>query len=281
MWRGDGVEEEAGYVDVRGERVFTVVHRPAREPRGTVLVVSPLLAEHVANYRREVELARRLASAGFAVARFHARGTGRSQGAPEEMTYSSLVADADAVARDVVTDEHLPLVVVGTRVGAAIGAAARPASPLVAWAPVTDHARYVREIFRSLYLHALKEDVAPPSEDMSVRLERDGVVDIFGYAIHRALVDSLLTVAPHAVLAATARSVLVADITMATRPGRGIQRLTRDLEAGGADVDVRVVPGQEAWWFSTSGGRQRAADPTRALVEVTAQFVDDVVGGRG
>ncbi len=281
VWCGGDVEEEAGYVEVGGERVFTVVHRPLDEPRGTVLIVSPLLAEHVANYRREVELARRLATAGIAVARFHARGTGRSEGAPEEMTFSSVVADADAVARAVTTDDHQPLVVVGTRVGAVVAAAARPASPLVAWAPVTDHARYVREVFRSLHLHALKEGVPPPADDLSARLVREGVVDVFGYAIHRPLHDSLVAVDPHAVLAAAPRPVLVVDISMAARPGRATQRLARDLHASGSNVAVRVVAGQEAWWFSTSGGRQRPADPTQDMVDVTAEFVGDLLGGRG
>lgn len=276
--RAGGGQEEAGWLPVGGERVFTVLHRPAR-PRAAVVVVSPLLAELVTNYRREVQLARHLADQGCLVARFHPRGTGRSTGAPQNVTVDDMVRDTAAVVDRVTSEVAGPVVMVGTRVGATVAAMAAPDRPLAAWAPVLDHRRYLRDVLRSLYLHALKEDVAAPTGDLRERLVRDGVVDVFGYGVHRVLHDSLLAVDPREVLARSPGALLVVEITLADRVGQGAGRHVRELAAR-RPVDVRVVTGQEAWWFSTSGGRERPVDPTGELVSTTAAWVRDVVEGR-
>ncbi len=71
--------EDAGFL-VRPEgSLFVVVHRSAdRAPSGLLTVCGSLFAEQHTDYRREVRLARVLASQGIAVARFHYRSVGNS-----------------------------------------------------------------------------------------------------------------------------------------------------------------------------------------------------------
>lgn len=278
--RPDGGAEEAGYLVVDEDRLFTVVHHPPGPPRGGVVVVSPLMAEGVTNYRREVVLARALAAAGFVTARFHHRGVGRSAGTAADVTFERLVRDAAAMADHVTARGAGPVALVGTRVGATIAAAAAPSRPVVAWAPVLDHRRYIREIVRSLYLHALKENVPAPSEDLADRIVRDGFLDVFGYPVHRTLHDTLLDVDPKQVLRASGGDLLLVEISMAGHASRTTERLVHELRGDVRRVAVQVVEGQEAWWFSTSGGRQRPVSPTQGLVEVSRDWILSHVEGQ-
>src|SRR5688500_12781422 len=76
------------------ERLFSCRHVSLEHPRAGLLICSPISADFMANYQREVLLARMLAKRGFAVQRFHYRGTGNSDGDPAEVTFGRLCEDA-------------------------------------------------------------------------------------------------------------------------------------------------------------------------------------------
>ena len=75
-----------------------VLHLPDA-PVASVLVCPSILTDLVSNYQRETRLSRALAADGIAVARFHYRGTGHSEGDPLAATFETMVRDAaDALA---------------------------------------------------------------------------------------------------------------------------------------------------------------------------------------
>ena len=273
-WQDGDVREEAGYVDVDGDAVFCVTHVPTGTITGSAVIVGPLLAELVANYRREVDLARSLARLGVAVRRFHFRGAGRSRGELADMTFDSMVADTIRVTEDfaAMTNIDQP-VMVGTRLGGVVAAAGSDGHGLVLWEPVLDTRRYFREIMQSLQLHALKEGQSGPTDSLESMLDAHGFADVFGYPIHRKLVDSLADIDPMEILARVPQPTLVLRITPTGKLGSRYERLVAALAARGSDVQTELIAGQEAWWFSTGQGKQRQADPSSALVERTRSWI--------
>ncbi|MDP8959415.1 MAG: alpha/beta hydrolase, partial [Actinomycetota bacterium] len=131
---GSGGWEEAWWFGPDGQRLFGFLHLPEGRPRAGIVVCSPLHAEFLRNYRREVLVARALAARGFAVQRFHYRGTGSSDGQASEATYETMRQDALLAAGHVLERSGATrLGFLGTRWGAlvaAAGAAGFPGAPL-------------------------------------------------------------------------------------------------------------------------------------------------------
>ena len=74
----DGCCERPAFVGPTGGAVFACLHLPSKPARRMVLLCSSVAAEWKFNYRREVLLARRLATLGVAAVRLHYLGTGHS-----------------------------------------------------------------------------------------------------------------------------------------------------------------------------------------------------------
>src|SRR5688500_16089550 len=80
----------------------------------------------------------------------------------------------------------------GTRWGALVAAQASrefPGSPLLLWAPATDADAYIRELVRSRRVRDLK-DARALGNTWKTEIAQQGYVDILGYPLHRALVES-------------------------------------------------------------------------------------------
>ena len=113
-----------------------------------VVVCSSVGPDAAASYGAEARLGRALAGAGVAVQRFHYRGTGASDGAPDELSFPAMVDDARAALARLRTCVRPGAVAfVGVRFGGLV--AARLASsvdgaPVALWSPVAD-ARQVLE----------------------------------------------------------------------------------------------------------------------------------------
>jgi len=67
IYVGTGTLEEVGFLGPPGQRVVASTHLPAGEAIGGLVICSPLYAEFLHNYRKEVIFARSLADAGLAV----------------------------------------------------------------------------------------------------------------------------------------------------------------------------------------------------------------------
>jgi hypothetical protein len=251
----NGTAEEVRFLGQRGRRLFGVTHLPAGEPRGAVVICSPVLLEHMRSYRREVTLARGLAASGIAVQRFHYQGEGHSEGDPRGLTVERMVADARVAAAallDVVGT--MPVSWVGTRLGAlpaSAAAASWPAEPLVLWDAVLDPRSYLDELLRARVLGTLRRttegDPTPPAPQAH---GIDDDVEILGFPLHQPLVDSLDTVVLEERIADHPGPVLLVESSPRGAHGRRRGEARARLAARHPHVEVVEVPNDGAgWWF--------------------------------
>lgn len=256
------VQEDAGFIERDGGDLFTVLHRPTEQPPiGSLTVCSSLFAEQHRDYRREVLLARMLASAGVAVARFHYRGVGNSAMAP---------ASLDAFTRDAL-DVTLALrgsasvsrtAFLGIGVGALVAARALeayPEAPLALWKPVLDGARFFRDFFRARLVAAtrLGGTTRATTDELLARLSNDGQVDVMGFTVSAKLYESLTASGLTELLPRDARNVLVQPFRGSR--AAGAERLAAECRARGCPVDFQPIKLPEDPWFIPDGAEVAAA----------------------
>src|SRR5207253_10522741 len=118
-----------------------------------VVICSSICNDFLHNYRREVELARELAANGIAVARFHYRGLGNSDGDEAAVTFDSMVDDArEATAHLRALTGVSKVSFLGSRFGAPIAAAlasGEVGAPLVLVDPTVEASKFFREAWRA------------------------------------------------------------------------------------------------------------------------------------
>lgn len=255
-----GVRESAAFVPrgVGDEQLFMCSHEPPGDPVGSVLICSSILADFLANYQREVNLARSLAMAGLTVVRFHYRGSGNSDGDPAEVTLSSLQADARWAAGELTTWlPELPIAFVGTRWGALSAAAAardHAGAPLMLCEPMTDLPRFYQDAIRSRAMSAVATGKARKGvRQLSELLARDGYADIVGNVIHPALYESTIGVDARLLVDdGPARPGLLVQFggKELRAPHRELEKLLVD---NGWQVDAEIVDIVESWWFRAGG----------------------------
>lgn len=273
-----GVRERVAFVP-RGpgdEQVFMCSYEPAGEPIGGVLICSSILPDFLANYQREVNLARSLAAAGLSVVRFHYSGNGNSDGSSADVTLSSLEADACWAAQELARWlPDRPVAFVGTRWGVLSAAAAahdESAAPLVLCEPVTDFSRYFQDALRVRAMSAIATGKSRKgARQLSELLARDGYVDIVGNVIHQALFDSTIGVDPGTVLATgTPHPGLLVQFggTELRGPNRALEQ---QLVDSGWKVETKTVDVVENWWF-------KAGVRTQALESLNDVLVTWLVG---
>lgn len=275
-----GVRDEIGFFGADGSRMFGCLHRPPGVPVAGIVICQGLQSEALANYRREVLLARGLAGRGFAVQRFHYRGTGHSDGESTDPTFESMLADTAAAVRHLERSGDVPaLGFVGTRWGGLIAAevaAAFPGAPLALWEPVVDGGRYFRELFRLRRMHELKAGHAAdgawasPDEELG----RQGWVDVLGFSIGRPLYDSAAGLTLEKALGPLPRAVLLVQMDRGRRLRLEYEELSARLVRLGCDVETRLLMEQEPWWFP--GVRWQEQDHVQrgnALVGLTAGWI--------
>lgn len=271
---GEGGREEAFFFGPGGERMLGLLHLPAGPAAGAVLILSPIEAELLKNYPREVELARDLAARGMAVLRFHYRGAGNSDGASARLTLDSMIEDGRAAAEILRETRGNPRVgFLGTRLGALAAAAlAREAggAPLVFWEPVLDGERYFRELLRYRLMYELKEWTPdrprPSTEGLFAELREQGHVELFGMVLHRALYESLEGRPLEETLGDRTSPVLLVQMGGAASLRPELGRFVERLGARGVPVDDARVGGDIAWWFDMD----EAADPD--LIRATREW---------
>lgn len=269
--------ERMGYV---GEPpLFVSLHLPAEAHRA-VLVCSPLYAEFMQNYSREVRLSRGLAAAGVASARFHYRGTGDSAGDPAEVAIDRMVEDALEVAHHLIAETGVSeLDVVGTRLAGHVAAQVvqrlNPGSRLVVWEPVTDPGRYFDEVFRANRMVGViaQNDATAGKQSMVEELRTAGRVDVVGYHVHRALYDSAVaTPFPTHGLG----KVFLIQASRSDRIKKNVQALADAIARDGGQADIAVVPPGEGWWihnYDEDTSPDAAQDAVSRLVAVTTGWL--------
>lgn len=274
-----GIREVAEFFGPEELKMFGCQHLPNGSVLGGLVICSPLHAEFQRNYRREVELARRLASEGLAVQRFHYRGTGNSDGETASATYETMREDTLAAAEWLSrTASVTRLAFLGTRWGALMAASAAAryvGSPLVLWEPTVDSRRYFGELFRFRRLQALKEGkTGSGSGTPEEEIRRVGWIDVLGYSIDRPLYESAVERTLEDELGEGARPLLLIEISRSGQLRREYATLAARLEHIGFALDTEMMPwDEEAWWFA--GGRTYQEERSMAgkLAGVTADWI--------
>lgn len=272
----DVVREVAQFLEVGGSALFSFQHLPKRSPiNGGVVICSPIYAEFIRHYRREVIIARRLATAGFAVARFHYRGHGNSVGG-DDSTYMSMRDDCLFVAEhlaDVTGVEHLAFL--GTRFGAlpATEAASRyPTAPLAWWDPVISPSQYFRDIHRAQRVQMLRY-ASRTGDQMGGSFEQRlqaGNVQVLGYTITKSLFASTIGRNLLGTLGPSPRPTLLLHFGSDPRRDRGAQELLDALTERQWPIEVHTVGRREPWWFMSAAV---GAEEHEEAMEVTLDWV--------
>ncbi len=130
--------EQAGYFEVPGAHLYTVVHKVSA-PLARVLLIGAFASERHTSYLPWVRWARYLAARGIECIRFDYRGMGESTGSFEEMSFSSWAEDVELlVAWLDRCGPRRPLLLHGLELGALLASQAFTAGvgdALLMWAP--------------------------------------------------------------------------------------------------------------------------------------------------
>jgi hypothetical protein len=272
-----GVREIVDFIESDDQRIFACTYLPETKPLAAVLICSPLLADLHVTYRREVLTGRELAARGFAVQRFHYRGSTNSGGSPEASNLADLVIDGQRAGERLEQNAGIqPTVVVGTRLGAMIAAKVAgifDASSLVMWSPTLDAAGYFRDVFRGYMIGQLKDGRldGKGASDPVRKLRREGSLDVLGYPFGQPLYDSLVDRHLIDEMSSRARNCLLIQVG-GNALSSSYLRFARQMRDRGMAVDTSVVAGREAWWFG--GGATLREDEARVAREVSARTVD-------
>jgi pimeloyl-ACP methyl ester carboxylesterase len=283
----DGSIERAEFRGRLGEQVFSYLHMPASSPRGAVLVCSPLHGEFVANYRREVLLARALAAAGQAVLRFHYRCSGNSDGDGRDLTFDSMREDALAGIERLRADlPGSPVTVVGTRWGSLIAASAaslHPEASLVLWEPLATASRFFADAFMSRRVREVRRGVDRPSADQELqdRLVAGESVDVVAHRLEPALYRSSVDRTLEAELGSATRRVFAAQIgpTGSVRPD--LAKLVKRWREAGLHVEAVGLKGEETWWLVEERYDNPSDKPVSLeLIEITTSWITSTAKAR-
>lgn len=246
------------------------------------MICSPLHAEFMTNYRREVLLARTLAARGVAVQRFHYRGSGNSYDDPGATTFGSMLEDTLAATDRLRQKTGLAEIAhLGTRIGALVAAAAGRASAdsvLLLWEPTVDPSSYFRDLFRASLIRDLTDDSSGrrPAGAQLETLRANGSVDVLGYLVHRDLYESVVGRSLVSEIGDGGRHILIVQLGRDQHLRRENRDLVATLEASGASVTGRVVAANESWWFVNEPKRSKAVGA--AVVDLTTGWLLAALG---
>ena len=272
-----GIVEEIGFVESGGRQMFSALHRPEGASNAAVVICSPIQAEQLRNYRREVLLARELARQGLTVQRFHYRGSGNSDGSPADVTFETMLEDARTALRLLRERADGAIALVGTRLGAAVAAIVgreAGARALVMWEPLADTDRYFREIFRGRLVSELKHGESHGGRSPIDELRRSGQLDILGYSIDLPLYESVIARRPSDDLVEVPPHVLLVQIGGPSSLRPDYRALASAWSERGTSVLTHRLEGAEPWWFG-SAPDMAGEEPDRAheMVEVTSGWM--------
>jgi hypothetical protein len=252
------------------------------------VICAPVLAELVANYRREVLLSSALAAKGIAVLRFHYRGTGHSDGSSAQMTFDSMCADALVAARHLGEKAGTRMIAfAGTRLGGLVAASAGAQtgdSPLVLWEPALDATRYFRDVYRAYLMNNLKENesTSATARSLADELSASDSFDLLGYSIDRPLYESSLGRSLEEGLGVAPRSILLAQIGPSQKLKSAFADLQDRLAARGFRVKAHAIIEREAWWLTGDQWRtEETREGTRSLVNITSDWLAEEFAKRG
>lgn len=265
-----GIEERLEHVPTPRGQLYTWIARPP-DSRSCVLICSSALGDFTANYHRERLLGRAVASKGLGAIRFHYAGEGNSAGNRADMSFSSLCADARAIADYGASIGFSRFAALGTRLGSLVAAEtvrSMPSAPLVLWEPVFDPVRLIGDAMRAARISRTAMGEAKSLVDWKDELARNGVFDLLGYDVRSRLVDSFKGIDLMSTLGSDPRQVLVAYF----QGERTKDPIVDTLIDRGFPVESRSFGFSESWWFQS----ERVPE-SGELIEMTTSWLTEVL----
>lgn len=272
------LEEHPLFFESGDRPCFGVHHAAPPAPEGVVVVhVHGLGVEQIALYREEVLSARAVAAAGHPVFRHHARGHGDSAGDFSAVTVSTLVEDARAAADCARRRTGAARVIwLGVRFGAIVAALAAggrtDTAGFLFWEPVSRPMDFFRAQLRGMLFSNVAGGKKPDAtvDQLFERITRDGSVDVHGYLLHGALVESARDVSLDSALAAAAPApVRLIQVQQRARLAPAHAALVESLTARGVSVTTALI--------SSEPGYQLMSNPAWESPELRASTVEAAV----
>lgn len=281
----DGTTEEAGWLDVDGERVYHVTRVPSGRVRACLTLCPAVGGEFDGGYRRQTMLARALAEHGVATRRIHYRGTGNSHIFTTAVR-TTMIADAVTAAADL-ADQHpgSAQIILGERVGALVAAEvaiAVSADHLILWHPVTDITTFVRELGRAAKLQTVATGREQGGDDLAA-IFRDGydagVGDLVGFSVVRATLESF---EGHKLVDSPPPRGCTVDLFQFGR--KSLDPKFAKLLAAWEDTTTRshLVDEAEIWWFAPGPWKrgEEGRPVTVAVLAATVPVIDEMANTR-
>lgn len=243
-------EEQAGYFEVSGAHLYTVLHQVA-EPSARVLLVGPFTSERHLSYIPWVRWARFLAARGIECLRYDYRGIGESTGVFEELSFEHWLEDVQVLAAWLKhRSPDLPLVLHGLEMGAILAGKTfltDVGDALLMWAtPPNANVAFRTSLLRRISVdHAFKPpDERKPMSDYIQRMESGQFLDVDAYLWSgRLWSDSLKFEAP--------KDIPEGDSALAGRPTRRVKLDGRAMPlVKGSSVSYEAINRDHSWLFA-------------------------------
>jgi pimeloyl-ACP methyl ester carboxylesterase len=243
-----GIEETFLTPELGGGKTVAVLGRPLGEARSTGWVICHSYAFEQGNIQpMETLLARRLASAGYPVLRFHGQGYGDAELPVEETGLASHLRDArDAleVLREVASVSNVALA--GPRLGGAVAAAVGAdvgATGLILWEPVTRGRFYVDGLLQQRILAELTAPGRKASEDDPLAILRaEGIADLQGFKLTQKAYDEIHQLELLERARGSVADALVVQFARSERPRPDLAALIEVLGERGGKVTLESIP---------------------------------------
>jgi hypothetical protein len=245
-----GISERFVDVPLESGATIGVLSRPTRAQNTTGWVITHSFGpEHPNLSALDVAIARRIASGGSPVLRFHCQGYGDSEHDRFTPSIGSHVQDTvDATRTLSALAEITSVGIIGAKFGAASALLAGPkarADRVALIAPIVRGNRFLRELVRAGAIIELTKAGDDGSSDAWSVLKQGGSISVRGSVIsgdHYRSFDTLdLRTAPP-----FAGSALVLQVATGTQPRRDIAELSERLTLQGTNVTAAMVTDRSA-----------------------------------
>ncbi len=187
LWMQTDSSEQAGYFEVSGAHLYTVLHS-VPNPLARVLLVGPFASERHYSYIPWVRWARYLAARGIECLRYDYRGVGESTGVFDEMSFDNWIEDVELLAGWLKSRPgNVPLVLHGLELGAVLAGRTFDSGlgdVLLLWAPPASANQSLRStLLRRISIeNAFKYgDERKPASHYLEQLEKGQSLDVEGY----------------------------------------------------------------------------------------------------
>ena len=263
---------EPFYFGTEHKLLFGVYHAPDdRADRGTgVVLCYPMGQEYIRSHRAFLRLAGLLCSRGFHVLRFDFSCCGDSAGDGADVRLERWVDDVSTAVDELRRGGAARTCLIGLRLGAALalisGAKRRDIEAIVAWEPVLNGARFLREL-KDLHKRWLHGSFARPRHNHT----HPPTSEASGFPLPASLVREL----KHLNLLALDRPPADKVLILETRNGGQGRRLHEHLIRLGTESRDEHIPWPDVW---TKSEDQDSSGPIPLpILQEIAAWVSEVL----